>query len=150
MSKYGLKHMVFVCIRMTLASLWQQMGTMTIMLNHRPTYFPVACIDIRRPWDCAKFLRMQCYYNDIEYPRWARKWINIRKEFSNFYSTRPCGKIRSYLYVFIIRCCSGIIKMLAHVGLTFEGRHHSGLVDATNIARVAIELLQVCSQLTMK
>jgi len=38
----------------------------------------------------------------------------------------------------------GIIKMLEKLGLTFDGRHHSGLADATNIARVAIELLKVC------
>ena len=43
------------------------------------------------PWDFAKFLRMQCYFNSIEYPRWAKKWINIRKEFASFYSVQRCG-----------------------------------------------------------
>jgi hypothetical protein len=43
------------------------------------------------PWDFAKFLRMQCQFNSISYPRWAKKWINIRKEFASFYSVQRCG-----------------------------------------------------------
>jgi inhibitor of KinA sporulation pathway (predicted exonuclease) len=38
----------------------------------------------------------------------------------------------------------GVAKMLDQLSLNFEGRQHSGLDDATNIARIAIELLKVC------
>ncbi len=48
-------------------------------------------IDFFSPWDFAKFLRMQCQFNSIPYPRWAKKWINIRKEFASFYSVQRCG-----------------------------------------------------------
>ncbi len=47
---------------------------------------------LNSPWDFAKFLRMQCRFSSIPYPRWARKWINIRKEFASFYSVQRCGK----------------------------------------------------------
>ena len=43
------------------------------------------------PWDFAKFLRLQCRYSSLPYPRWARKWLNVRKEFSSFYSVQRCG-----------------------------------------------------------
>jgi inhibitor of KinA sporulation pathway (predicted exonuclease) len=34
--------------------------------------------------------------------------------------------------------------MLEKLGLSFDGRCHSGLDDAVNIARIALELLKVC------
>jgi inhibitor of KinA sporulation pathway (predicted exonuclease) len=34
--------------------------------------------------------------------------------------------------------------MLGKLGLNFDGRRHSGLDDAINIARIAVELLKVC------
>ncbi|CAF2577963.1 unnamed protein product [Rotaria sp. Silwood2] len=80
------------------------------------------------PWDFAKFLPMQCHLSSITYPRWAKKWINIRKEFAIFYPVRRCG----------------IDKMLGNLGLSFDGRHHSGIDDAINIARITLGLLKVC------
>ena len=38
---------------------------------------------------------------------------------------------------------SGITKMLQSLGLSFDGRHHSGLDDSINIARIALELIKV-------
>jgi inhibitor of KinA sporulation pathway (predicted exonuclease) len=34
--------------------------------------------------------------------------------------------------------------MLDNLGLSFDGRRHSGLDDAINIARIGLELLKVC------
>jgi inhibitor of KinA sporulation pathway (predicted exonuclease) len=34
--------------------------------------------------------------------------------------------------------------MLNKLGLDFDGRPHSGIDDAINIARIALELLKVC------
>ncbi len=62
------------------------------------------------PWDMARFLHMQCLLSGVMFPKWARKWINIRKAFSNFY-----GFPRSKLTI-----------MLENMGLTFEGQQHSG------------------------
>jgi inhibitor of KinA sporulation pathway (predicted exonuclease) len=33
--------------------------------------------------------------------------------------------------------------MLQSLGLVFDGRHHSGLDDSINIARIALELMKV-------
>lgn len=77
------------------------------------------------PWDMGRFLYGQCKISEIPYPQFAKKWINIRKTFSNFYkSKRFCLKL-----------------MLEHLELEFEGRPHCGLDDATNIARVLMRLM---------
>lgn len=77
------------------------------------------------PWDMARFLHMQCCLSNVPFPRWARKWINIRKSFSNFYGFR-----RSKLNV-----------MLENMGMVFEGHPHSGIDDARNIARIVVRML---------
>lgn len=57
-----------------------------------------------------KFLKLQCTQSAIPYPNWAKKWIDIRKLFSNWFGVRRCG----------------INKMLDYVGLEFEGNQHCG------------------------
>lgn len=76
------------------------------------------------PWDMQKFLNLQCYLSKVNYPRWARKWIDVRKLFSNWNGVRRCN----------------IEKMLAYCGLEFIGQQHCGLDDARNIARILIGL----------
>ncbi|XP_050713231.1 3'-5' exoribonuclease 1-like isoform X3 [Eriocheir sinensis] len=77
------------------------------------------------PWDMGRFLHQQCRISQVPYPSWGKKWINIRKSFSNFYNTK--------------RMC--LKDMLTHVGMGFQGQPHCGLDDSRNIARVAIRLL---------
>lgn len=72
------------------------------------------------PWDMQKFLYMQCGHSQINYPRWAQGWIDVRKLFSNWFGVRRCG----------------ILKMLDYLGLEFEGNQHCGLDDSRNIARI--------------
>ncbi|CAF1643017.1 unnamed protein product [Didymodactylos carnosus] len=78
------------------------------------------------PWDFANFLQMQCRLSSIPYPPWAERWIDIRKEFSEFYPVKRAG----------------INKMLNKLGLDFDGRPHSGIDDSINIARITLELLK--------
>ena len=33
----------------------------------------------------SKFLNIQCQISRIRYPQFAKKWINIRKSYGNFY-----------------------------------------------------------------
>ncbi len=40
---------------------------------------------IFRAWDMSKFLNIQCRISRIRYPPFAKKWINIRKSYGNFY-----------------------------------------------------------------
>ncbi|XP_070924748.1 3'-5' exoribonuclease 1 isoform X7 [Macaca nemestrina] len=40
-------------------------------------------------WDMSKFLNIQCQLSRLKYPPFAKKWINIRKSYGNFYKMRP-------------------------------------------------------------
>ncbi|XP_077799117.1 3'-5' exoribonuclease 1 isoform X4 [Macaca mulatta] len=39
-------------------------------------------------WDMSKFLNIQCQLSRLKYPPFAKKWINIRKSYGNFYKLR--------------------------------------------------------------
>jgi len=77
------------------------------------------------PWDMCRFMVSQCKLSRVQIPTFAKKWCNIRKVFGNFYGTR---RLR-------------LMEMLFHLGLSFEGKPHSGLDDAKNISAVALRLL---------
>lgn len=79
-------------------------------------------------WDMSKFLNMQCRVSRFKYPRFAKKWINIRKCYGNFYK--------------IPRNQTKLTMMLEKLGMNYIGRLHSGLDDSKNIARIAIHMLQ--------
>lgn len=99
----------------------------TVVVNSDLTSSAVSLTPfIFRPWDMARFLRGQCEISEIPYPKWAKRWINVRKSFSNFYDLT---KVK-------------LTTMLEHLGLVFEGHHHSGLDDSRNIARVVLCLLR--------
>jgi len=73
----------------------------------------------------SRFLHMQCLSSSIAYPRWAKRWVNIRKVFCNAYHVQRAG----------------VSTMLEILGLAFEGRPHSGIDDARNIARILAQLI---------
>ncbi|XP_069832811.1 3'-5' exoribonuclease 1 [Dendropsophus ebraccatus] len=79
-------------------------------------------------WDMSKFLNMQCRVSRIKYPQFARKWINIRKSYGNFYK--------------VPRNQTKLTMMLEKLGMRYDGRLHCGLDDSKNIARIAIRMLQ--------
>ncbi|KAM9329277.1 3'-5' exoribonuclease 1 [Gastrophryne carolinensis] len=79
-------------------------------------------------WDMSKFLNIQCRVSRIKYPRFAKKWINIRKSYGNFYK--------------VPRNQTKLTMMLEKLGMIYEGRLHSGLDDSKNIARIALRMLQ--------
>ncbi|XP_075718432.1 3'-5' exoribonuclease 1 isoform X2 [Rhinoderma darwinii] len=79
-------------------------------------------------WDMSKFLNMQCHISRIKYPRFAKKWINIRKSYGNFYK--------------VPRTQTKLTMMLEKLGMKYDGRLHCGLDDSKNIARIAIRMLQ--------
>ena len=63
---------------------------------------------------------LQCRTSRIPFPRWATRWVNIRKTYSNSYKIPRVN----------------VLTMLEYLGLSFEGRQHCGLDDARNIARI--------------
>ena len=78
------------------------------------------------PWDIKECLFLQCVLSKISFPKYAVKWIDIRKLFSSFYQIKS-GNLSS---------------MLKRLGLQFEGRQHCGLDDTRNIVRVAVQLIR--------
>lgn len=40
------------------------------------------------PWDLSHFLSRQCELNQLRFPSFCKRWINIRKVFSSHYKTQ--------------------------------------------------------------
>lgn len=55
------------------------------------------------------------------------KYVNVKKEFSEFY-----------------KCASkyGMAGMLRHLNLTLDGTHHSGIDDCKNISKILVKLFE--------
>lgn len=82
-------------------------------------------------WDLSTMLPVQCRASErsiAEVPRIYRRWINIKKIFSK---TRRGAK------------AFGMPTMLSNLGLELVGRHHRGIDDCRNIARMAQALATV-------
>ncbi len=79
-----------------------------------------------RPWDVSRFLKGQCKLCKLELPHYFKTWVNIRKHFGNYYKVQRAN----------------LSEMLSNLGMNFKGRPHSGIDDARNIARIAIQLLK--------
>ena len=79
-------------------------------------------------WDLATMLPVQCRASErsiAELPPIYRRWINIKKIFRD---TRRGAK------------AFGMATMLNNLGLELLGRHHRGIDDCRNIARMALAL----------
>ena len=88
-------------------------------------YIFVTCGD----WDLKTMLPSQCKAYKEEVPASFQRWLNIK----NFYAeaTGERGKKKK-----------DMVGMLKGLELELEGRHHCGLDDCRNIARILIELLK--------
>lgn len=86
------------------------------------------------PFDVGRFLRLSCHQDNIPLPSWASRWCNVRKAFANFYKSSTASQPGIKVV--------GLQKMLERLGLEFEGTPHSGLDDATNIARVTGRIIK--------
>ena len=91
-------------------------------LKDNPNICFVTCGD----WDLKTMLPSQCTYLRAHVPPYFKKWMNIKKVFAK-----------------IMKCKTfGMAGMLEKLSLTLDGRHHSGIDDAKNIAKVLRELLK--------
>ena len=73
------------------------------------------------PWDFTKFLIPETKRKGLATPAWTLRWLNVRKQFQ---------------HMFNLSKWIGVDESLSMLGLTFEGRPHSGIDDARNIARI--------------
>ena len=76
--------------------------------------------------DFSVFLNVNCVLCKVSYPKWAFKWINLKKYFANCYKSTN-------------RTLPHMVKAL---GLNFEGELHCGFDDAKNIANVSRSLVR--------
>jgi Exonuclease len=74
--------------------------------------------------DIRNFLRKETTYKEISVKPVFKEFIDLRRIFPVEISEKP----------------TNIDYMLACLGLEFEGTKHSGIDDAINIARVALEI----------
>ena len=77
-------------------------------------------------WDLNTCLPVQCTYQKLCYPDYLKRWINIKDIFE-----RITGKSRKRY---------GMAGMLKELNLKLEGRHHSGIDDSKNIAKILATL----------
>ena len=90
-------------------------------------------------------LKRESKKKDINIPNYLRRWINLKKAFPihmfdetkkelDFNKSTTIKNCRPSVY--------GMTDMLEICGLELEGRHHSGIDDSKNLARVAISLME--------
>ena len=86
-------------------------------------------------------LKRESQAKNLTVPSYMKRWINLKKvlpthlfdeskQAPDFTSATALKKCRPVI--------SGMEEMLQLFGLELEGRHHSGIDDAKNIARVAL------------
>ena len=75
-------------------------------------------------WDLKTALPVNCHYLKLRYPDYLKRWINIK----------------TYFQAIVRKKGSGMKRMLDELGLALDGRHHSGIDDSKNIAKIVAEL----------
>ena len=66
---------------------------------------------------------------NVKLPSYLKRWINIKKVF-------PAQKYKWK------KSIGGMTDMLKVLGLKLDGRHHSGIDDARNIAKCVLKLMK--------
>merc|ERR550519_3145389 len=77
-------------------------------------------------WDLNLCLENECRRKHIRKPASLSTWIDIRAVYREFYKRKP----------------QGLNGALRELGLSFEGREHSGIEDARNTARLVWRMVQ--------
>jgi inhibitor of KinA sporulation pathway (predicted exonuclease) len=98
------------------------------LLDKRFTF--ITCGD----WDLSTCLRKECFYKGIEYKEYLCKWINVKRLYEEY-----TGGLKG-----------GMKGMLEHLGIPLEGRHHSGIDDSRNIAKIVLHLIKNGMRFTEK
>ncbi|KAJ3304930.1 3'-5' exoribonuclease 1 [Kappamyces sp. JEL0829] len=76
------------------------------------------------PWDLRDFIEKEFVYHGYDRPEFMWSVLDVRKAFTAALGT-PSGNLSA---------------MLTTLGLVFEGKQHSGIDDARNIARIVLHL----------
>jgi inhibitor of KinA sporulation pathway (predicted exonuclease) len=76
-------------------------------------------------WDLRTQLPRELKNKNCKAHSYYSKYINVKDEFENFYKMKA----------------GGMVGMLDKLGLKLDGRHHSGIDDTKNIAKITIHLI---------
>lgn len=71
-------------------------------------------------WDLGTCLRRELNRKSIKKPPYFNQWIDMRALYLKYYKYRP----------------KNFTDSLLHLNMTFEGRAHSGICDARNLAHL--------------
>lgn len=88
-----------------------------------PSFIFVTCGD----WDLKSMLPRQAEHFHLTIPPYLKKWMNIKKAYNKAMGTFP----------------RGMMVMLSALDIGHQGRHHSGIDDCTNIARILKKLAEM-------
>lgn len=84
-------------------------------------------------WDLRTMLPKQLTMTPVKFPKMYKTWCNIKIPFvARYLSNSPKRKQR----------WPGMAGMLRQLSLKLQGRHHSGIDDCRNIARIAIRMMR--------
>jgi inhibitor of KinA sporulation pathway (predicted exonuclease) len=92
------------------------------LLDGTKSFIFVTCGD----WDLRQMMPPQCKTSGVKVPSPYCKWINIKFPFCDKYNTKPLG----------------MAGMLRRLDMNIQGRHHSGIDDCRNIARIMKRMLE--------
>jgi 3'-5' exoribonuclease 1 len=87
------------------------------------------------PWDIQRFIHPECMRKSVYLEPYWNTWVNIRSIFMQTSYAGYDGGVPAD------DDSISLTQMLAATGLKFEGRKHSGIDDARNIARISARLL---------
>ena len=77
-------------------------------------------------WDLRTMLPCQCKHFKLSVPHYFRRWVNIKHVYSEVTKQKA----------------TGMPGMLKGLGLELSGRHHSGIDDSKNIAKILAKLAE--------
>eukprot|EP00475_Leptophrys_vorax_P035750 TRINITY_DN5935_c0_g1_i1.p1 TRINITY_DN5935_c0_g1~~TRINITY_DN5935_c0_g1_i1.p1 ORF type:complete len:223 (+),score=68.14 TRINITY_DN5935_c0_g1_i1:21-689(+) len=77
-------------------------------------------------WDLSSALPKQARSSGMKVHKAFSRWINVKDEFERFYGRKG----------------HGMKHLLETLNLELTGRHHSGIDDCRNIAKIVIKMLQ--------
>lgn len=93
----------------------------------------------------GRTLKKEATLKNIFIPNYLKRWINLKKVFPQHLFDK-CEPIYDFSSPQTIKKANAITKgmtdMLDTCGIKLEGRHHSGIDDAKNIAAIVIDCLK--------
>lgn len=77
-------------------------------------------------WDLETMLPNQCELSKVKPPSYMQSWCNVKRAFSDTFGGRA----------------GGMMEMLQKLDIEHTGRHHSGIDDCKNIAKICCRLIK--------